>query len=411
MPKRRTLMLLALAVLLAAALAAWLFSRAPVVSTVVLQAAPLTQTLQFSARVATAARVDVGSTLTGRVREVLVDEGATVRAGQALLRLDTDELQASLAQAEAAERQAAARLAGLRSSGRGAASAAVAQAQSVQVAAQAELQRTQALVAQGFLSPARLDEAQRALAVAQAQLDSARAQQAANAEAGTDIAQAQAQLAQAGATRAAAQARLGQAVVLAPVDARVLSRAVEPGQIVQPGKALMTLALAGPLQLEAQVDERYLGQLQAGQRASVRADAYPEQALSARVQRIAPLVDAQRGAVEVKLALEPPLPGFLREDMSVSVAVQTAQRERALVLPLAALRGDEARPVVWLVQDQRVVERPVRLGLRTLDSAELLQGAQAGDQVLLGPSPAPGSSVRVQAHPAAAAAPQTAPAR
>ncbi|MDH4053706.1 MAG: biotin/lipoyl-binding protein, partial [Rubrivivax sp.] len=134
------------------------------------------RTLQFSARVATASRVDVGSTLTGRVRQVAVAEGALVRQGDVLVRLESDELRAALAQARAAESQAAARLAGLRSTGRSAAQAAVAQAASVLVAAQADLERTRDLVAKGFLSEARLDEARRAVAVAQAQLDGANAQ-------------------------------------------------------------------------------------------------------------------------------------------------------------------------------------------------------------------------------------------
>ncbi|MEY8875425.1 MAG: biotin/lipoyl-binding protein, partial [Leptothrix sp. (in: b-proteobacteria)] len=169
----------------------WL-TRAPAVAAVSARLAPLVRTLQFSARVATASRVEVGSTLTGRVRQVAVVEGARVRAGDALVRLESDELRAALAQALASETQASARLAGLRSTGRSAAQAGVAQALSVLRAAQVDLERTQDLVHQGFLSDARLDEAQRAFAVAQAQLDGARAQQAAVAEPGTDVAQAQA---------------------------------------------------------------------------------------------------------------------------------------------------------------------------------------------------------------------------
>ena len=66
--------------------------------------APLLRSLQFSARVATAARVELGSTLTGRVVEVQVQEGQAVRRGELLLSLETDELQATLAQAQAAEK-------------------------------------------------------------------------------------------------------------------------------------------------------------------------------------------------------------------------------------------------------------------------------------------------------------------
>jgi HlyD family secretion protein len=404
MPRRLVITTAVLAIALLAALAAWWTTRAPMAPAVSARMAPLVRTLQFSARVATASRVEVGSTLTGRVQQVAVAEGAQVRAGDVLVRLESDELRASLAQSQASERQAAARLAGLRSTGRSAAQAGVAQAESVLVAAQAELQRTLDLVAKGFLSEARLDEVRRAVAVAQAQLDGARAQSAANAEPGTDVAQAQAQLALAGAARAAAEARLAEAVLTAPADARVLSRLVEPGQIVQPGRALIGLALAGPLQLVAQVDERYLGQLQPGQVAGVLADAYPTERFTARVLSIAPLVDAQRGAIEVKFSLPKPTPAFLREDMTLSVEVETARREKTLVVPADALRGDESTGTsVWLARDGRVETRKVRLGLRTLDAAEILDGLSAGELVLLGPAPPPGQRVRVDTRSAAPA--------
>lgn len=402
MPSRKFVFLAALCAVAAAALATWWLLRAPRVPAVSAVMAPLVRTLQFSARVATASRVDLGSTLTGRVLQVRVAEGAQVKAGDVLVQLESTELRAALAQAQANERQAAARLAGLRSTGRSAAQAGVAQAESVRDAAQADLQRTQDLVAQGFLSPARGDEAQRALAVAQAQLASARAQSAANAEPGTDIAQAQAQLALASAAAQATQARLDETVLRAPADARVLARSVEPGQIVQPGRALLSLALAGPLQLVAQVDERYLEQLQPGQVAAVLADAYPQQRFTARVLSIAPLVDAQRGAVEVKFTLPQAPPAFLREDMTLSVEVETARRALALVLPLQALRGEDAgAATVWLARDGRVEPRPLRLGLRTLEAVEVLDGLATGDTVLVGPAPAPGR--RVQADVQAAA--------
>ena len=395
MSRRSVVATVVLAVAFLSTLATWWTTRAPLVPAVSARMTPLVRTLQFSARVATASRVELGSTLTGRVLAVAVAEGAQVKAGDVLVRLESDELRAALAQSQASERQAAARLAGLRSTGRSAAQAGVLQAQAVRVAAQAELQRTLDLVAKGFLSQARLDEVRRTLAVAQAQLDAARAQSAANAEPGTDIVQAQAQLALASAARAAAEARLAEAVLTAPADARVLSRLVEPGQIVQPGRALIGLALAGPLQLVAQVDERYLGQLQPGQTAGVLADAYPTQRFTARVLSIAPLVDAQRGAIEVKFSLPQPTPAFLREDMTLSVEVETARRERVLVVPADALRGDGPTGTrVWLVRDGRVEARNVRLGLRTLDAAEVLEGLGEGEQVLIGAAPLPGQRVR-----------------
>ena len=133
-PRRPILILLAL-VLLGAAAGLVLALRGPQVAAVAVQPAALVRTLQFSARVATASRVDIGSTLTGRVQTVAVTEGARVTAGALLLQLEDDELRAALSQALANEQQAAARLAGLRSTGRSGVQAGVDQAESVLAAA------------------------------------------------------------------------------------------------------------------------------------------------------------------------------------------------------------------------------------------------------------------------------------
>lgn len=374
---------------------AWFFGRAQPVEAWTVRPSALVRTVQFSARVATLSRVDVGSTVTGRVQEVLVDEGAQVRAGQPLLRLEQQELLAALAQARSSEQQARARLNGLRGSGRTQAQAALAQAEANLRTAHIDLTRVQQQVAQGFVSEARRDEAERAVAVARAQQQAAQAQVQANAEGGADLLQAQAQLDNAQAGLALAQARLEQSEVKAPADARVLVRDVEPGQIVQPGKALLALALDGPVQLKAQVDERYLEQLRTGQQAFVLADAYVNQPWQAVVLHIAPSVDAQRGAVEVTLGVKGQAPDFLREDMTLSVEVETGRREQALSVPLTALRGavqrDEAEVLVAV--QGRAQARRVRLGLRTLQAAEVLEGLRAGEQVLLGTAQ-PGQRVR-----------------
>lgn len=376
----------------------WLSQRGPQIAAVEMRYAPLVRTLQFSARVATLSRVDVGSTITARVAKVLVNDGAQVRQGDVLVQLESAELRAALTQAQASASQAQARLAGLRSTGRATAKAVAMQSDATLQAAQAELKRNQQLVAQGFISASRLDDVQRAVEVARAQQASAQALVQANADAGADVVQAQAQLDQALAAVSTAQARLAQAQVIAPANARVLTRQVEPGQIVQPGKALMSLALAGPTQLIAPVDERFLDQLQIGQSASVVADAFAEQRFTAHVLSISPTVDAQRGAIEVKLSLDKDPPAFLREDMTLSVEVETAKRERALVLPLKAVRSqtNNSNASVLLAIDGRAQEKPVRLGLRTLEAAEVLEGLAPGDLVLLGGQPAVDKRVRVK---------------
>jgi HlyD family secretion protein len=395
---RRGILLLTSGFVVVALVFAWFAFRGTSVDAVEVRMAPLVRTVQFSARVATLSRVDVGSTLTARVAQVLVREGDVVRQGDALVRLESDELRAALEQAVASEHQAQARLEGIRTSGRLSAQAAVAQADATANAARAEMERAQQLVSQGFVSASRVDDARRALDVAQAQQASARALLQANADTGTDAIQAQAQLAAARAGAVAARAKLEQTVLRAPADAYVLSRDAEPGQIVQPGRALVGLAMEGPTQLKAQVDERFLEQLQPGQKAMVVADAFSDQRFAAHVLSIAPAVDAQRGAVEVKLALEQQPPAFLREDMTLSVEVETARHARVLALPLAALRSPAASDTasVLVLSEGRALERQVRLGLRTLEAVEILEGLTEGDAVLLGSAVKVGDRVRTR---------------
>jgi HlyD family secretion protein len=385
------------------ALAGLLAWRARPVATesLVLKPQSLQRTLLFSARVLTPSRVELGSTLTGRVAAVVVDEGDTVAAGDVLVQLESDELRAALQQAEATLRQALARSASQQAVARPGADAAWLQAEATRAAAERELARSQELVSQGFLSPARLDEVQRSLAVATAQRDAARAQAEANRAGGPELAGIEAQRQAAEAALRVARARLEQASLRAPAAARVITRQVEPGQIVQPGRNLITLAVVGPTELLAQVDERFLGQLRVGQAARVLADAYPKEPFDAVLARMAPAVDAARGAVEVVFTPVGAPPAFLREDMTLSVEAVTGQREQALVLPLAALRpgSTEGDARVLLSIDGRATERRVTLGLRTLDQAEVSAGLSAGDTLLLNSQIEPGTRVKLRDTP------------
>jgi HlyD family secretion protein len=363
--------------------------RGPPVPAVQVQAQPLVRTLQFSARVETRSRVGVGSTVVGRVEQVAVREGEAVQAGQVLVQLESTELQAAVQQNQASVAQAQAQLSNVRSNSRIAYQAQVAQAQASVVQAQSDWARNQQLVAQGFLSRAAMDEKRKALDVAKAQLEAAQAQAAASADGGAELQAAQAQVLQTQAAAQAAQAKLAQARITAPSAGKVLLRDVEPGQIVQPGTALLQLALEGSTQIVAQVDERFLDQLREGQRAQVVADAFAQQQLAAKVLSIAPSVDAQRGAVEVKLALDEPAPAFLREDMTLSVSVETGREAQALVLPLEALQGareGSAQAQVLVLNGGKATAKQVQVGLRTLQAAQISQGLQAGDTVLLPPA-------------------------
>jgi HlyD family secretion protein len=374
---------------------AWRETRPAAVRMVALAEAPLVQTVVFSGRVAAPTRVELGATVTGRVLEVPVREGDPVKAGTTLARLEAAELEAQLLQAQAALRVAEARRDSQQELAVPTADAALTQARANLDAARREARRSRELFDRGYVSQARTDETDRAVLVAQAQLDAARASVQANAGRGSESAQARLRIEEARAALGLAQARLAQTRIVAPADGRLVTRQVDPGQIVQPGRALFVFAATGPTQLVGLADEKFLSQLAPGQPARVVADAFPQQPFDARLARLAPGVDVQRGTVEVKFDVPAP-PPFLREDMTLSMQVVTGTRERALTLPATAVIGAGIDGRVRTVVDGRIVERPIRTGLRTLERVEVTDGMTVGEAVLAEPlSSAPGARVRI----------------
>jgi HlyD family secretion protein len=342
----------------------------------------LVQTVVASGRVASPQRVTVALQGAGRVLQVAVLEGQTVERGQLLITLDNSDARASLAQATAAVTQAQARVQQLRELSRPLATQALAQARATALQAQNALLRNRDLLAQGFISQAALDDAQRAADVASSQVTSAQAQAQSNAQGGSDSALAQAALAQAVAGQQFANAKLAQGQVLAPSRGVLISRDVEVGDIVQPGKALMVLAASGQTQVVVQIDEKNLSKIALGQKAMGSADAFASQRFDAVVAYINPGVDAARGSVEVKLAVTQP-PPYLRQDMTVSIDIETARRAAAVVVPTSTLE-DAASDTPWVlvVRDKRAVKQFVTLGLRGDDRAEVLGGITAGEGVV-----------------------------
>ena len=371
----------------------WSALRPIAVPLVAASVSPMVQTVVFSGRVAAPIRVDLGATLTGRVAEVPVREGDPVARGALLARLESAELEAQLAQARASLRLAQARQTAVREVGAPTADAAVDQAQASLDAALREARRSRELFERGYVSQSRIDDTERTVRIAQAQLAAARAAARANTG-GIEAAQAQLRVEEARTAIELVQARLEQTRIVAPADGRIVVRHADPGQIVQPGRALFTFAADGPTELIGQADEKFLARLAPGQLAQALADAFPQQPFEARVARIAPSVDAQRGTIEVRFAVPAP-PPFLREDLSLSLQVEVGRRERALTLPAEAVMGAGAEATVRRLRDGRVVVQPVRVGLRTPQRVEIVQGLEDGDAVLLDPlAVEPGAAAR-----------------
>jgi HlyD family secretion protein len=348
-----------------------------------LQPHELVQSVVATATVQTRHRATVGVQMAGTVVAVQVMEGDRIQPGQGLLQLDDRELRAAAQAAELAVTQAELKRQSWREVQAPVAREAEQQMQANLAQARVQLERQQALVQQGFIGQAALDESWRAFRVAQAQASSAQVQSRAHAPDGLEQSLAQSAWLLAQANWAAARARLSYTEVRASFAGQVVSRHVEPGDTVQPGKALLVLAPEGVTELVALIDERNLSLLRPGQPAVASADAYPQRQFAAVVSRIAPSVDAQRGAVQVNLTVATP-PAYLREDMTISVEIEVLRKPAALTLPLEAVQDIEfGYPWVWRVDDQDRVQRtPVTLGVRAGSRVEVMSGVSTGSRVV-----------------------------
>jgi len=314
---------------------------------------------------------------------VTVTEGRRVTPGELLLQIDDTEARAAAAQAKATVAQARARVEQLKRVGAIVATEALREAETNLEQADVDLERTTSLVGSGALPAAELDSARRARERALAQRAAAEAQQIAATPVGADSRVALSALLEAQARLAGAEARLTQTRILAPDAGVVLSRDVEVGGVVQPGRTLIVLAADSQSELVFSADERNLPFIAVGQRARAAADAYPQEPFDAEVDFIAPSIDPARGSIEVRLRVASP-PTFLLPDMTVSVDLTVARKSQVWLLPSDAIHSSmTASPWVFAVEAERVRRRPVKLGLRGEGSSEILVGLARGAEVVL----------------------------
>ncbi|MBK8215242.1 MAG: efflux RND transporter periplasmic adaptor subunit [Myxococcales bacterium] len=380
-PKKAAAIVLVLALAGGGAYAA--ASRGVRVTTVVAEKKDLEHRIVASCRVLAPSRVTVSATASGLVVSVGAELGQHVDTGKLLVQIDDKEARAQLAQAAAAVEQARARVSQLRSVGAVVANQSLTQAQTNLDKAQADYDRTQKLAAQGAVAAVELDTVKRALELAKAQKAAAEAQSLGSSPTGADTRVTSSALLQAEAQRAGAEVRLSQLRILATSPGTVLTRAVEPGDVVQPGRALFTIAADGDEQLTFQADERNLAAIALGQKALASADAFPNESFEAETSYIAPSIDPQRGTVEVRLRVPKP-PKYLLPDMTVSIDLLVASKKDVLVVPTEAVRG-AATPTPWVlaVEGGKAHRRDVKLGITGEGTTEIVSGLEPGTELVV----------------------------
>jgi len=383
----------ALLLIIIAGFFAFRWWQGPLLPSYRISSMPLVQTVIATGRVVAVSNTDIGSEISGVVLERRVAEGEQVAAGDLLLVLSSDDVAAQVRQAEA-------ELAELISSTRPQAAVDLANAEVALAQADRNVERRRELAAISAISDEEMEQAIQSQAQARNNLENARLRANALSSGGVEEDLLRARI-------AALQAQLNKAQVRSKVSGTILTRNVEIGDLVQPGQSLFTIALDGKTEIRVPLDERNLSRLALQQPAVAIADAYPDKPFPVRISFIAPSIDPQRGTVEVRLSVDP-VPEFLRQDMTVSVNIETDRRAKALVIPndaLANVKEDSAE--VLLLRDGQVQRQRVRLGLRGLSASEVLSGLSAGDEILVDAtvSLADGKRVRTALQAAPFAAP------
>lgn len=332
--RRLPLILVLLALAGGAAWLAWSRVKPPEVTLASPQRGPAVDAVYATGLVEPSLEIRIAPRSAGRLVELLVDEGADVRAGQLLARLEDAELQAS-----------------------------VSELQSRQDYAQTQFTRSTELHKRGLVSKDAVDRSRTDLEAARATLRRSREQ-------------------------------LGYMRLLAPSAGRVIKRDGEIGEFVPVNQAVFYLAGPAPLRITADVDEEDVPRVQRGQRVLIRTDAFPERVFEGTVAEITPRGDPVARAYRVRIALvgTPPL----QIGMTAETNIVIEQREGALLVPTGALADNRVwlvkdgravqRDVIAGVRGPERVE--VRQGLSESDAIIILppEDLQPGDRVTVKPA-------------------------
>lgn len=367
----------------------------------------LPRTLALTASITSLTQAVIFPKTLGYLQTVTVRPGDAVRAGQVLATVDHAQLDAQVAQAQAtlsaaenAVETARAQVAAARAqrvnaeAGLASARAAVVKANAQLADMRATYNRTADLARQGAIAQQNLDDARAAVDSAQATVDASRAQ-VAQAQAQVDAAreqeaaarsQVKTQQAQA-ATQAAAlentRLQLQYATIVAPFDGVVVSRQLDPGAYVTPGTStsILTISDLNHLDVVLNAGEEVLPMLHKGDPVRITVDAYPGRVFSGVVNRIAGGVDPTTRTVQVEVDI--PNPGNLLRPGMYATTQLSAGARRALVVPLSALQSAGTQHYVWTVEHGTVSEQPVTVGEATGEVVEVTGGLAPGDTIVV----------------------------
>ena len=308
----------------------------------------------------------VSSKVTGKVIAVMIEEGMIVKQGQILARLDDST---GRAQFEVSERQL------------DAARKDLAEVEVRLADAQRTVDRRRALRVNNLVSQTDLDSAEAEAAALTARLAAFKSQ--------VEVAEGNLNL---------SRVNLEDLLVRAPFAGVVTSKDAQPGEMVSPVSAgggftrtgIATIVDMDSREIEVDVNEAFINRVTSGQRAEAILDAYPDWVIPCHVINIVPTADREKATVRVRIAFDQ-LDGRILPDMGVKVRFlearvpDVAAAKPMARVPRSAVGLDGGQSIVWVVREDSVERRAVRLGATRGDETEVLAGINAGEVVVLRP--------------------------
>ena len=330
--------------------------------------------LNASGYVTARRQATVSSKTTGKVVEVLIEEGMKVKEGQVLARLDDTNIKAGLDVAQA-------QLASART--------AVEETRAQLKQAALEFQRTTELAQQKIASQSDLDRAE-------ASAQSLRAHLAMLEQ---DVTVADRQV-------AAWRQQMDDMIIRAPFAGIVTTKDAQPGEMISPVSAgggftrtgIGTIVDMDSIEIEIDVNESYINRVMAGQPVEAALDAYPDWKIPCKVIAIIPTADRQKSTVKVRVGFDKLDPRILPE-MAAKVAFHEtgpAMAGRLVLVPKGSIRSLDGRDVVFVVQNGRAERRAVTVGLAQDNDLVLNAGVAAGESVIVDSPAGLADGVRVK---------------
>jgi RND family efflux transporter MFP subunit len=315
--------------------------------------------------------------VTGRLSELTVDLGSSVRGGQVVARLDPTDFKLRVEQAEAALHQARVRL-GLTPRGTddrvdAEQTALVRQARAVLDESRLNRDRTIKLVREGVLSQSELDRLDSSFTVAESEYQNAI----------EEVRNRQAVLLQRRSELAIARQQLAETTLYAPFDGAVRERRANIGEYLASGAPVAVMVRLHPLRLRVEVPEREARGIRVGLPARVTVEGDPN-TYTGRVARLSPAFQEQSRTLIIEAEVEN-RQGRLRPGSFAKAEIQTSTDANVITVPSSAVVTFAGIQKVFTVKDGKAVEHSVVLGRSDADWVEITEGLQTNDQIIVNP--------------------------